>query len=456
MATKTGSKGVHVGPQFREVNAKGELRLNLHEGQSKAWVSRARFVAIQAGSQSGKTCFGPIWLHREMDEGGEGDYLAVTATFPLLRLKMLPELQNEFVTLFKWGEWKAADKVFESHERRHGGPAQRIIVGSATNPESLESATAKGAWLDEVGQSQFKREAWDAILRRLSIAEGRCLMTTSLYEFGWYKLEVYDRWKAGDTDYEVIQFDSIANPAFPKEEYERAKGTLPRWKFNLAYRGVFEKPAGLIYDAFDESVCCIPRFSLPKEWPRYVGHDFGPNNTAALWYAQDPVTGWLYCYRAYLEGGLSAYDHAKKFKAMSQGETIVKRVGGAHAEEGWRESFTAAGWPISEPREHGVEVGINTVYGWHKRNALFVFSDLGIYLDEKMSYSRKLDDMYQPTEEIDNKSRFHLQDAERYLLSDFGPERVVGNNQVVDVVRNWNPERRFSRRFRHGRERMLR
>ena len=280
-------------------------------------------------------------------------------------------------------------------------------------------------------------------------------MTTSLYGFGWYKLEIYDRWKAGEAGYEVVQFDSLANPAFPVAEYERAKATLPRWKFNLMYRGVFEKPAGLIYDAFDEAVCCIPRFSLPLGWPRYVGHDFGPNNTAAVWYAQDPGTGFLYMYRAYLAGGLSAYDHAQKFKALSQGETVVKRVGGAHAEEGWREAFTAAGWPIVEPREREVEVGINIVYGWHKRNALFVFNDVGVYLDEKLSYSRELDDMYQPTEKIDNKSRFHILDSERYLLSDFGPERVVGANQLVEVKRYWNPPG-AERRKKRLRDRMRR
>ena len=426
------------GPQFREISPDGELRLNLHPGQTRVWESRARFVSMQAGTMGGKTIFGPPWVHNEMDLRGPGDYLAVTAPYTLLRMKMLPELLTEFTRVFRWGEWKAADRVLNSHERLHGGPAYRIIVGSATNPESLESGEAKAGWLDEVGQEQFKRAAWEAVQRRVGLHQGRLLMTTTLYGFGWYKIEVYDRWKAGDPDYEVIQFDSIENPAFPKGEYERAKATLPRWKFNLQYQGVFEKPAGLIYDAFDEAICCIPRFALPTSWPRYVGHDFGPNNTAAVWYAQDPVTGWLYVYRAYLAGGLSAFDHAQRFKQLSQGETVVKRVGGAHAEEGWRESFTAAGWPISEPRQREVEVGINTVYGWHKRNALFVFKDVVLYLDELMSYSRKLDDAYNPTEEIDNKSRFHLMDCARYILGDFGPERVVGNNQLVKVSRNWS------------------
>lgn len=422
-------------PDFREFPESGGMRLNMHPGQTRAWESKKRFIFMQAGTQSGKTIFGPHWLDREMIEKGPGDYMAVTATYPLLNLKMLPELEKVFVTYFKWGEYKASNKVFESHERLHGAPAWRILLGSATNPESLESATAKGAWLDEIGQHQFNRGAWEAILRRLSIGQGRVLGTTTLYEMGWYKVEIYDRWRNGDTDIDIIQIDSILNPSFPEEEYQRAMEHLPRWKFNMFYRGVFEKPAGLIYDSFDESICCIPRFILPSTWPRYVGHDFGPNNTAAVWYAQDPGTGYLYVYRDYLAGGLSAFDHAQKFKELSRDETIVKRVGGAHAEDGWREAFTSAGWPISEPREHGVEVGINTVYGWHKQNRLFVFSDVTRYLDEKLTYSRKLDEMYEPTELIDDKSRYHTMDAERYILSDFGPERALGGRRVALIHR---------------------
>ena len=437
-------------PPFREFLPNGEMRLNLHEGQTRGWESEKRFVILQASVQWGKTCLGPHWLEREMGYRGAGDYLAVTSTFPLMNLKMLPELKEVFERILRWGAYKAADRIFESHERLRGAPASRIIVGSAQNPESLASATAQAAWLDELGQHQFNRGAWEEVLRRLSLSRGRVFGTTTLYEFGWYKLELYDKWRAGDPDIDVIAGDALQNPAFPVEEYEDARKRMPRWKFNMFYRGIFEKPAGIIYDSFDEGVCVIPRFELSKAWPRYVAHDFGPNNTGALWYAQDPTTGWLYVNRAYLSGGLSAYDHAQKFKALSAGENIVKRVGGAHAEEGWRESFRAAGWPITESRltvnggaSGSVEVGIDIVYGWHKRNAIFVFDDVKLYLDEKLSYSRKLDDSYQPTDEIDNKSSFHLMDAERYLISDFGPERVVGQNQNVKVVRRWaEPELR--------------
>ncbi len=436
MTTKIGHSytKTYVAP-FREMSPAGELRINMHAGQSEVWQAKTRIVCLQCGTQYGKTCLGPHWLSREMDEQGPGDYLAVTATFPLLRQKMLPEMRLVFETLLRWGEWKAADKIFESWERLHGAPAYRIVVGSASTPESLESGTMKAAWCDEAGQHQFTRQAWEAINRRLSIAQGRIFITTTPYEFGWYKSEIYDRWKQGDRSITIIQGDSSDNPAFPMDEFHRAEKLLPRWKFNMFYRGVFEKPAGLIYDSFDENTCVIRRFTLPLSWPRYVGHDFGPNNTAAVWYAQDPSTGFLYVYRTYKAGGLSAYDHAQKFKQMSETESIHRRVGGANIEDGWRESFTAAGWPISKPREHGVEVGINMVYGWHQQNKLFVFNDVTDYLDEKLAYSRELDDNYQPTEKIDAKSTFHIMDAERYVLSDFGPERI-NYSQKVKVIRH--------------------
>lgn len=43
----------------------GTIQFFLHAGQARAWNSRARFTAIVAGTQSGKTVFGPVWLLRE-------------------------------------------------------------------------------------------------------------------------------------------------------------------------------------------------------------------------------------------------------------------------------------------------------------------------------------------------------------------------------------------------------
>lgn len=398
-------------PPFREVKD-SKLRLNFHPGQSRTWDSDARFVFMMAGTQGGKTCFGPHWLHREIEQRGPGDYLAVTSTYPLLKLKMLPEFLYVFRDLLRLGTYKESDRVFLSHDE-----SWRVIFGSAANPESIESATAKAAWLDEVGQKQFKRDSWEAILRRLSIYQGRVLGTTTLYCYGWLKNEIHDPWQDGDTDIDVIQFASTMNPVFPKDEYERALRTLPSWKVNLFYKGQYAKPAGLVYDSFNEYICKIPRFALDPAWPRYVGVDFGGVNTAAIWYAKDPATGRYYVYREYHKGGLTAKGHAEAWHKLSEGEDIIAWVGGAGSEGQWRNEFRAGGIPMREPAVNDVEVGISRVYGLHKENKIMVFNDLLGYLDEKGSYSRVLDENNEPTEEIEDKGKYHFMDSERYILS---------------------------------------
>ena len=155
---------------YREVLPDGGLRLNMHYGQVAAWNSTAREILMLSGTQSGKTSFSVDWLNREITRRGEGDYLMVTATYPLLNLKLLPEFLSVFRDLLRLGTYRDSDKVFEFK-----GSKTRVIFGTAQNPESLESATAKGAVADEAGQRQFRREAREAIMRRLAIHQGRIL-----------------------------------------------------------------------------------------------------------------------------------------------------------------------------------------------------------------------------------------------------------------------------------------
>jgi len=56
------------------------------------------------------------------------------------------------------------------------------------------------------------------------------------------------------------------------------------------------------------------------------------------------------------------------------------------------------------------------VYAAHKAGQIIVFADLGGYLDEKMGYTRAVDENGEPTEVIEDKSSFHFMDAERYIV----------------------------------------
>jgi len=406
------------------LNERGQLDVHLHAGQARAWQSDARFVTVCAGTQSGKTSFGPLWAYREIQRAGPGDGIIATPTFPLLNLKLLPEFRRLFEDRMRLGRYTGSPtKAFtftDDGARRTFGyvpdvPTQ-VFFGHAQDPDSLESATAKWAWLDEAGQKKFKRGSFEAILRRLSIHQGRVLTTTTPYSaFGWLKSELHDRAAGGDKDYDWIRFESRMNPAFPIAEWERAQRSLPRWKFDLMYRGMLTMPAGMIYDCFEPDVHVIPPFTIPTSWARFVGLDFGGVNTAAVFLAQHPESKHLYLYREYLAGERTAKEHAAALLAGEPG--IPTTVGGAKSEGQWRKEFRAGGLPVREPPISDVEVGIDRLYGLFKDRGLSIFSTCTGTIEDVSTYSRELDTNDQPTETIEDKNTYHLGDAARYIAA---------------------------------------
>ena len=420
-----------------ERGGKRGVRWHLHRGQRRAMKSRKRFVLVLAGWQSGKTEIGPPWLYREMIQKGPGDYLVASPTYPLMMKKVLPVFVRLFERTLKLGYFVAGKNIFtltdEGCQRLWGqvpdDPA-RVLFGHAGDPESLESATIKAAWLDEAGQRGFRLGSYEAILGRLSIHEGRMLLTSRPYDLGWMKQLLWDPWDAAGRnhpDIDVVHFRSIDNPAFPREEYYRAKETMPAWKFLMAYDGLFTRPAGLIYSSFDEARHVIPRFAIPPNWDRYLGLDFGGVNTAGVFFAaeQEGVkkTGRLIAYREYKAGERSAAEHIQHLLKGEPRTPIC--VGGSKSEDQWRREFSLGGivngqqvrgLPVKPPPQSDVEVGIDRVFAAHNRDEILVFSDLRGYLDEKLSYSRELDERGEPTENIDAKETFHFMDAERYIV----------------------------------------
>ena len=407
----------------------GVLEFRFHKYQKKAMKSLRRFILLLAGTQSGKTSFGPIWLHREIMLRGAGDYLAVAPTYPLMKKKMLPEFLRFFEDTLQLGTYNKTDKIFTVSEvgelvlfgKRQDNPTL-IHFGYATDPDSLESATAKAAWLDECGQKKFKLASFEAIMRRLSLFMGRVLMTTTPYYLGWLKQKFWDAWQRGDGKAEsidVIRFPSIANPSFPKQEYERAQRVMPRWKFDMFYNAIFTKPAGLIYDCFDDLYHKVKSFTPPTGWSkRYLGMDFGGVNTAAIYLVQSNENKCYYAYKEYHEGGKTAEEHAKSIKADTHHH--LHSVGGAPSEGQWRREMTKGGLAINAPTVSDVEVGIDRVYGLLKSGQLFVMDNCTELLDEFASYSRKLNEEGEPTADIENKNDYHLLDALRYICTYLG------------------------------------
>jgi hypothetical protein len=408
----------------------GHLDLNFHEGQQRIWNSEARFILGLAGSQGGKTSFAPWWLYREILKRGSGDYLAVTTSFDQYRLKMLPEMRRVFEGILRIGRYWPGARIIELRDPSVQGSKflanrvddemwGRIILRSANAPAGLESATAKAAWLDEVGQDEWDVTTWEAIQRRVALNTGRVLGTTTIYNLGWIKQLWYDKWLEGNKDYDVIQFASVSNPSFPQEEFERARATLPTWRFEMFYLGEFSRPAGLIYGDFRDHMV-VPSHILEPHWRRIVGIDFGGANTAAIFLCEDQTvtpSKW-YVYDEYHGGGLSTREHVEHIKEMLHGATDVTFVGGAPGETQYRMDWQNSGMDVQQPQQPEVEVGISSVVELLKTDRLRVFKHCNGLRHELGTYKRKLDENLQPTEQIDQKQKFHRLDALRYAVSE--------------------------------------
>jgi len=408
--------------------------------------SDAAIVAYIAGSQSGKTSVSPWWMAKEVERRGAGDYLAVTATYDLYKLRMLPAYLRVFCNILKIGKYWAVDKIIELRPSR-GVPFQaersqdpmwaRIILRSAQSPGGLESTTANAVHADEAGQDAFGLDAWRAITRRIYASGGRVLVTSTLYNLGWLKRQLMDpiadiaptkiitdtgeilvtHGNIGTRTIDLIQADSVINPAFSKSSWEDARATMPDDTFQLFFRGRVAKLRSLVYDCFSVQEHTCEPFDIPSFWPRFVGIDPVGDRIAAVWLAWDRDHLKLYAYRVYLEPfGETTHGHAQNIMNLSKDERVFGWVGGGPSERQARTDWEAAGIPIVEPTATNVWVGIGRVYSLFKTGNLVIFRSCDELISELLSMRRKqIGDNY--TMDILNKDVYHSADALRYACT---------------------------------------
>ena len=374
-------------------------KIKLHKGQAKAWRSQARYVAMIAGTGSGKSWFGPVWLYREIQKYPQGSFLVVSPTYQMFQRIVLPRTL-EFMNEVTKGEYHASDRTYYLPT---GG---KIYFGSSDNPFSLEGVHVHAAWMDEAGQ--MKREAWDVVLRRVGFYNGRVLITTTPYNLGWLKSEFYDRWRAGDSNYDVIQFASIENPHYPREEFERAKATMPSWKFRMFYLGEFAKPENLIYSDFSNDNIVEP-FDIPPTWRHFAGVDWGYTNpTAVVFCAQEPTSGIIYVYNEYF------HDHKLYEESAMEVEKLIKDVKMEYFACDPSEPSAISVWKQkglpAHPAVNDVMAGINEVARLIKNKQLRIFRTCYNTIDEINGY------MWNAEKEVPVKENDHLVDALRYAI----------------------------------------
>jgi len=346
--------------------------------------------------------------------------------------------------------------IFRKDETRHiierAGTKQRIRAKTCWNANTLRGDFAADLYLDEF--QLMAEDKWEEVGAPTLLDNNGdpVLIFTppSLHSSGVSKArdprhasKLFTRAQDGELGpWEAIHFSSHANPFISSE----ALGLLTQDMSLDSYRREIEaideeiEQQWLVYGMFNEQVCKIRRFDIPKHWLHYSGHDFGSANPAALFLSQNPGPeepksnkgasirkgDWV-IWAEYMPGaGLSVADHVARFKEIAYNKIITRSVGGnVHGEDEIRQAYSAHGWPIQAPKLDKIGPQIDRVIGLHRLGKIHIFDDLHNLLYQMANCLWVIDkDDNRPTSKVDNDARWHLLAAKRYILSDFTPETV--------------------------------
>jgi len=298
----------------------------------------------------------------------------------------------------------AVDTIYVLHKT-----GARSVLGLKSYEQGRESwqGTAKHlVWLDEEPPEDVYVEA----LMRTATTDGSMLLTfTPLLGLS----DVVKGFIEADEAAKRVKFYVQATWDDVPHLTEQAKAALyasiPVYQREARSKGVPTLGIGAIYP-IAESDITVPRFELPKHWPRWYGMDVGWNRTAAIWFALDRDTNRMYLYHEHYRGQAEPVVHAAAIKAPGAWipGVIDPSCIGSNQVDGRNllDLYQKEGLDL-QTAENAVESGIFEVWQALSSGQLKVFSDLANWLSEFRKYHR------------DEKGRVvksddHLMDATRY------------------------------------------
>lgn len=274
-----------------------DRKFKLHWGQSSVMDAKQRYLAMLSGTGGGKTALGSIWAMRNFDLNPgpaiEDSGIICAPSYKVLEQSTLLRF-FEFFPPGQAGTWNKQKGEFIPYNSK----GAKIFLRSMDKPESIEGIVARWIWADEA--ALMKRMAWTILQGRVGFKMGKILLTTTIKGMNWIYNDVFLKYKDGKPDYYAIQFASIANPAYPKEEFERARREMDPRTFKMRYLAQFEKMEGLI---FPDVNYCDP-LPIGNTWKVWTSGDFGftaSHATAIYWHADSGER--IYTFAEYYKTG---------------------------------------------------------------------------------------------------------------------------------------------------------
>ena len=417
---------------------------NPHPCQLEFLTSKAKRKIIRAGRRGGKTVGVAILFIQRFLDGKRVLYTAPTG-----------EQTDRFWFEVKRALQSAIDAgVYKINETERyiekPGTENRIKAKTAWNANTLRGdyadligydewqLTAEDAW-DDVGAPMLIDNNGDAVFIYTppSLKSSSTSRATdprhAAKMFKAAQADISGRWA-------TFHFTSHDNPYLSDEGLLEVTKDMSRDSYlkEIMAEDDDAQVNLLVYGCFNENICKIKRFEIPKEWMNYSGHDFGSANPGALFAAQNSA-GDIFLHAEYAPTtGKSTFQNVQAFQEIIKARTILARVGGSHQEEETRQAYTLQSWPIAEPFITSVKAQIDRVKDLMEKNKIYIFEDLYVTLEEINTCMWKLDEFGKPTNEIKDEKRYHQMACLRYLCTLFAPDTVRGKDEYSEV-RDYRP-----------------
>lgn len=437
----------------------GEIKIRdpkPHPNQLRMVESKAKRLIVKAGRRGGKTVGAAIIGVTAFLQGRRVLYAAPTSE---QTEKFWHEVKRSLEGLVTAGFLKQNDS--EQFIER-AGTENRIKAKTAWNANTLRGDYADKLILDEF--QLMAEDAWDEVGAPMLLdnnGDAVFIFTPpSLKSSGISKAKdprhaskLFKR-AASDTTgmWEAIHFPSHENPFISSEALTLITQdmSLDSYRREIMAEDDEIETSWLVHSKFNESLCKIKRFEIPKNWDVFSGHDFGSANPAALFIARVKLPlpsgtpnymrlGDLVIFREYLPGsGFSMLRNIDSFKDLTRDYKVIRSRGGnTHGEKELREGYINSGWAILEPGQETPKAQLDRVIQLEEANRLFIFEDLFHLLSEVANCMWKLDMDNKPTDEIKDEKNFHLLAALRYMASDNEFKSPVGTSTEKIPVWTW-------------------
>jgi len=287
--------------------------IELHKFQEKAFYSKKKITIMSAGIQSGKTFTGALCQgDRIWNSPKDGNHIIVAPTYKMLQQATLPK----FLSLYeKYGKYNDQKGVFKFRF----GPT--VYIRSSTDPHSIEGITdVYSIWADEAGM--FSKYFWENVEGRAALKRAPIYITTTPYYLNWLYHIVEEARKGKRDDILLLEFKSIDNPYFPREEYFRQKALLDPVRFAMKFDGVFGRIEGLVF----KEIHTMASIKMPVGTRYFGGVDWGYTHPFVLVVRAYTPDGKHYRVAEFYKTGLlidEMTDIAKSYKAIYNIEMFI-------------------------------------------------------------------------------------------------------------------------------------